>query len=321
MKKPVLIFGVFLVSMMLLSLFSPFCYAEEEKESTVYASDEEIENIYRIIQENKWDFSALLLNNELEVLKESITPVYFLDTLDYARSGIISINRSYFRKEDGLVYTVKLIDKNKKYAGNMIFYIKDNMAGHLLSQSVSSGFYRASCSYADHAERIRKILGREEIIPISDVRYVIIDGVGNFFYVKNNGKDYFIAEGYILEKKEDYNRYNQDISILDSQQLKVIADNQLLRYEQFLLEKEQWEKDHPGEIWDYTGDNSQTIVHICSEIQDIVDIPNYFNSVTSYSHSTNRFMLPVVLGCLAFLTGLCAIVITKRRKKNLASNK
>lgn len=55
----------------------------------------------------------------------------------------------------------------------------------------------ASPSYADHAERIQKLLEAEEVIPATDVRLVSIKYAGRCFYIHNEDYQVLIPIGRV----------------------------------------------------------------------------------------------------------------------------
>lgn len=54
----------------------------------------------------------------------------------------------------------------------------------------------ASCSHVDHATRIQTILSDPDSVSVYDVKYVVIDGVGDCFCINENEKQVIIPVGY-----------------------------------------------------------------------------------------------------------------------------
>ena len=188
------------------------CYANADKsESMVYKSGEELDRIYEMIQKDSYDFHLALEMNSLDVIKESITPVYEVDLLDTAQSGsiiIIPMWRSHtglIGNGEGNVYIAKTITSDGKFGGNIMFYIEDGVAYNMIyTPSEYSPIlpergtrYPASASYADHAKRIANALDEKSIISPYDVKYVVADMIGDFYYINNASHNVFVAVGYV----------------------------------------------------------------------------------------------------------------------------
>ena len=217
------------------------------------------------------------------IVKESITPVYTVDLFEYSRTGEMVVARAMWNSDsEANVYTAKMIDQKNEYAGNITFYVKDEKAFLLLASDRPENelyWMEASNSYADHAKRIQKALNADEIISPSDVKMVLLDRVGWFFYIHNDDYNVFVNVGMIL--REDLQ--NQDPgtvcvdAMLDCDAVKEIADEQVARYNEYLKEKQAWEESHPGEEWTATGNTTdQSITCLCSETDNVLDISSYF---------------------------------------------
>ncbi len=148
--------------------FTNTCFAEEET-SSVYVSQEERRYVADILKNDNGDISRYLDYNGFKIVEASITPVYWIDPLDYSKTNSIEIIRLYDNNTKyGSLFVVKLIDKEENYAGNLSFTIKDDTACFMGATIITDeGYSHSSCSYADHAERIRKCLKETQIIPLS----------------------------------------------------------------------------------------------------------------------------------------------------------
>ena len=270
-----IIFSLFIV------VFATNCFAEEKEISSVYASQEECKSVADILKNDKGDISRYLDYNGFKIVEASITPVYSIDPLNYSRTNNIELIRLYENDtEYGSLFVVKLIDKEGNHAGNLSFSIKDETAYFLGASIISGeGYSLASCSYADHAERIRKCLKETQIIPPSDVRYVIIERIGEFFYIKNESHDIFVAVGYASDRSTNGSAIVD--YTLNKTELKIISDDRLKQYEKTIEEKENWEKEHPGEEWHvYGNDGGTAISSVCSEVDNILDIDAFFKNTS-----------------------------------------
>ena len=158
----------------LLLLTTNVVFATENSGNSVYASKSIQEKVYQMINDESFDYYVILKSDNVEILKESITPVYTMDLLKYAQTGeldiipaVNGISPSEQEKKLGNVYIAKTVTDSGEFAGNVEFYIEDGVAyGLLFSPSVAleqyftkeTSSYMASCSYADHAKRIQNIL-------------------------------------------------------------------------------------------------------------------------------------------------------------------
>lgn len=285
MKK---IFLVFCVLVFLLASFAP-CYAGSEEESMVYEHGEKLDIIYETIQKDSYDLHLALKYSSLKVLKESITPVYEVDLLGTARSGEITIIPMW-RSHTGLlgdgvgnVYTAKTITSDGKFGGNIMFYIENGVAYNMIYSPseyspmwFENGYhYPASASYADHAKRIAAVLKEKDMISPHDVKYVVADTIGEFFYVDNAAHSVFVSVGYISNNETgnvltDY--------YIDETGLINLAKEYSQKREDLLNEKASWEASHPGEIWFKAGANGLSpIMSDCSSVDNIIDITDYLN--------------------------------------------
>ena len=281
MKK--IIFALITVISLLLTV--P-CVAEKmEGTGMVYASGIELESTFEALTQedlsSSSDVAKLLKYDDLSIVKESITPVYTINMLDYSKTNELVITPMYAGKNmDKRVYSSKMIDGNNAFSGSMTFYVDDGIAYRLYSSPQPFKEYEyqyASTSYADHAKRIQKILKLDSLVSPVDVKYVVIDGVGDFFCVKSQDRMHFIAVGIMPVALEHTDKFPIDYA-LDDVGLKQIADQQLEKYNAHLAEVEKWEKEHPGEEWTATGSSDgQTIVSQCSEVDNVLDIAEYLN--------------------------------------------
>ena len=278
---------LFALATVILLLSTIPCVAEKaEGSGMVYASGIELENAYEALKQEGASSSnsvaKILKYDGLSIVKESITPVYTINLLEYSKTSELSIVPWYAGKNmDCRVYSSKMVDENGEYSGFMRFYIENGIAYRIHSSPQPFKDYEyqsASTSYADHAKRIQKILKLDNLVSPVDVKYVMIDGVGDFFCVKNQEQTHFVSVGMIPNSSLEQSENFQTDYVLDCAQLKQIADQQLERHNALLAEMEQWKKEHPGEEWNATGsDNGQPVVNQCSEVDNILNIAEYLN--------------------------------------------
>ena len=179
--KPFLIIFISAAVVCLLS-FPGFSFAKAGE--SVYASAEEQQLVYEMLEKDYPTYARL-------AVKDSIAPVYDFDLLGYRAEDSIVLRAS----KDGMYrYCMKATaDKDKGFAGTGIISVtisggKIESAGAMYPGSEYERVLSASPDYADYAEDIRIVLGRDSIIPPQNVRFVCANGIGNCFYI-NDGRD------------------------------------------------------------------------------------------------------------------------------------
>ncbi|MBQ9797616.1 MAG: hypothetical protein IJW50_07825 [Clostridia bacterium] len=261
------------ISILLLSILS--CTAPEsiDEYEMVFLTGDKLDYVYDLLLDDSSDYKKLLEHYSLTIVKESITPIYTVDLLEYAKNGhfILTLHGSN-------MYIAKIITAENEFAGNVAFYIKDGVARHggdTLSNKHPlfigpGGNYLASCSYADHAWRIQEILNKNEFVSPYDVKYVSIEYVGDFFYVKNNGEDVFIPVGFMKCDETDTEPIEPiDLSLFVDTQLKVFADSQLEEYNK-------WKQEYHG-LFEVGEFRMAQIYSGCSRVDNIMNIHEYLN--------------------------------------------
>lgn len=274
----------------LLLLTTNVVFATENSGNSVYASKSIQEKVYQMINDESFDYYVILKSDNVEILKESITPVYTMDLLKYAQTGELDItpavngvSPSEQEKKLGNVYIAKTVTDSGEFAGNVEFYIEDGVAyGLLFSPSVAleqyftketNRSYMASCSYADHAKRIQNILKKDNIVSISNVKYLSISNIGSCFLVQNGTESVIIPIGYLNTSSSD----GTDC-ILTQTELKQLADENLKEFEEYKIAKEKWEKENPGKLYEMLGMyGTRPIISECSNVDNILNITEFLN--------------------------------------------
>lgn len=283
-----------LISIFVLFILSLPCFAEESSPAMVYASGEELQYVFDSTQKEDSEFYKLLGYDGLSVVKETISPVYTIDLFEYSRTNEMTVVPLYSgEKNEDKVYIAKMIDKKSEYAGFIQFYVKGGIAYRMFSLEYPFDYrnssIQASPSYADHAERIRKCLNADSLISPYDVKYLCLDGLGDFFYIKNQNYDRLIAVGVVSDKDGTNSADVITDYSLDRAELKQIADSQREQRDKMLAEKEAWEKEHPGETWVMIGGGYGTSYAsgVCSEVDNIQNVAEYLDIDYSLSRAVD----------------------------------
>jgi len=274
------------------ALFPTSTYAKTLNElpgESVYASPTDQDAIYRIIG-NSEDFIKRLDNTYggMSVVKESITPVYWADFLEYALTGVFEIRPAVMvgghleensSNKEPNYFVAKVLTPDGAYAGDIGFYVEGNIATlanispsqQLIRRAIDKGLLPSDIYvplgnptvsetyYADRAEQIHISSNRDSAIPTSEVRFVSVSYLGDVFYV-NDGETEFLV-GLVgslpLELSEPiwYDIFGYEpngIAYVDDD-LKAIAEKALRGNKELMAEIAAWEAAHPGERYDYHG--------------------------------------------------------------------
>lgn len=303
MNKTKLPWTIILILMLCFIMLVPV-YAVEGNDM-VYASEKTQNEIYSMLTDPTFDYYAALQADNLTIVKESITRVYTVSLLDYAKEGTFNVLPMSSGGSDS-VYVAKVITANGDYAGNIRFYVKNNTAYNLLFSpapvlseyyvGIDNPRYIASCSYADHAERIKGIFKRSSFVSVDKVKYIVIDGVVEGFLVQDDATFNIIPIGYISEAKidaVDVNLTNSDVSALASEQLDA--------YNKQLKEKAEWEKEHPDEQWSFTGTSISPIISGVSAVNNVNNIYEYLDIPRNELPSGTPNLTPIVGSIIAVI--------------------
>jgi len=361
MKKNKMLCFVCCILIFLFTMSTPGYANSDESKSMVYASGEQLDELYELLQKDSYDFHKALEVYSLIVVKESITPIYTIDLLDYARTGKLKIvplwksHTGLSGNGKGNAYIAKTLTADGKYGGNIMFYVENGVAYNMLytpSEYSPSwpegveGYYSASASYADHALRIANIMNEKDFISAYDVKYVVIDMVGEFFYINNSKYSTLVSIGQMSTDKSNQSSDIVDYHMGTGDELLTLAKKQLAQYEAFLKEKAEWEAANPGKTWDRVGDYSvPPIMSGCSQVDNIVDIATYLdidyslpsnldfsggiandyevnnendNNISNEndtSRNTKMILVIILIATIALLTAAITVWMNKRNKQ------
>ena len=243
---------------------------------SVYASPSEQDAIYEII-ENSEHFINMLKKDGIRVVKESITPIYQVNFLEYARTGIFEIKpvvavegridwtSDSTRSEPSNYFAAKMVTSEGWFAGDIWFYVENGVARvtcgleskQFMSYLISIGELNldldmvlrsnsptvSTVYYADHVEQISAFAGR--VVPADEVRLVMVSNVATVFYI-NDGKTEGLVStipGLAPELREPiyydiFGSYEPTGIVYVDEALKAIADAVLQEHIEYVAE---WE--------------------------------------------------------------------------------
>ena len=206
---------------------------------------------------------SLTLSEKLEqlgvvLLEETIQPCYEASFFDLATVGHLVLEQT----TGHFSYTAKTETEDHRFGGNVIFYYDAEGIPRFEVLNYSSATdpapnqgpavpgsagrtHKSSFWYEDHKEEISSELEKfgEAPIPRENVKLVNVKQFSNaMFYLQGEHGEYLIPVGN-EESLSGVNVYPID------DELRALADE---RYRKLLEEHaniDQWEKEHPGEMW------------------------------------------------------------------------
>jgi len=163
--------------------------------------------------------------------KSSIMPVYCASLLDFAKTGSFVFKPNEYAQ----TYYANIWTPEGEFAGNVDFNLSGDhpTIGQYMLARQNNGWNDNnewvervySHNYADFAERVSKLMNKNELIPPSQVRYVMVAYLGTVFYVNDGKTEAFIAvdnaNGNVFNEK------NGGIVYFDDAGLKAEAERVL----------------------------------------------------------------------------------------------
>ena len=314
------------------------------EEETVYLSNDQRDEIYQTMVEscNRYD---PVLPTGVYILKESITPTYSIDLSEVVRTGeihVVPYEEESKNASDGSVYCkrqfyyAKTLTATGEFGGNYWLTIKDDGAFYSAYAPTSVVEYystdcdgkkhkvenfAASYSYADHAERIRALLGKEEIIPAEDVKLIYLKhpyyDKGPYFYIES--EQVLVPVGLMAEDPDSTRPLMQD-EYLTLEDLKTMAEQDLKAYEEELARKEAWKEEFPEVPYAFNcGSTFNPHAYLCSRVDNVTDIAGYLDlNMTVKQSDMDR--LSVILGYVSLGLavvggGLITFLATRSKQK------
>jgi hypothetical protein len=274
--------------------------ASEVPSVSVYGTKAEQDAVMEAIQ--KTEQSMYTINKySITLIKESIMPVYKADLLEYAETGVFTIRPDLGGKDNNVQsYMAKTVTADGVFAGHMVIDVQDGFAYlQFRPTSAVKGFERnregLSYSYADHARRVQKAVGRDAFVPVGEVRYVAVGDLGFVFYV-NDGKTEALVK--ILASRDVFADQDREIVYIGDEVLKKFADERLAMHKEHLAEVAEWEAANPGKVWGFAGYNTDVSSSGLprDSVDNIINIAEYLglkDSDVYYTATTETIATPM----------------------------
>lgn len=202
------------------------------------------------------DLYRVLTYGELTVAPESVLPVYWVDTVAFAETGVFAPVPLVCSQDGGDIYIAKLLTKDGEFGGNLQYCVHDG-AAHFFSLSVSVATesvpdanwnYDGSCNLADNAARFEALFGRP--VSTETVQFVQMEGIGCGFYFPEER-----ALVYLAREGKEGAPEGSAIPV-DGEALREDAKRYKAYREEQARQAEEWLKEHPGKTllgYTYTG--------------------------------------------------------------------
>ncbi len=309
-------------SFMILTMLCAACLPLPIKASAdamFYATPARQEQIYDLIMSDD-SLRSELEEASVTVVKESIAPIYVIDLLDYAETG--KLTAELWEGEKGKRYAAKVINEKGEYAGNLTLTVSGGEitggveGSHIYpNDQKTSSVYPESCSYADHAEEIKEILGANEIIPATDVKYATTI-IGDFFFIDNAEYTTMIPIGeYTTDTWDSQIVFMQRLD--DGQTLKDIADS----YKKQNDEMENRKEENGGFVIIGESFDLPYITRECTHVDNVINIYDHLGIKKGYGFSGDgtvlvwTLIITICAAALAFVI-IRQIVLKKRRRQS-----
>lgn len=262
---------------------------------SVYAAQEKQEELSKLLETDADVLNSLEINNNL-IIKESITPVYYIDPIEYLEKGELILHPVSYRdnSDHGYeiiyenqdvetdLYVAKSITYGMARGKNYIFRIDSN--GKVFEFGSFGEGDSSKASFADHKKRIEELLkplGVESVEP-DNVRYVKIAGIQKGEFDFDYGSAFFFDNGEI-KALIDVNGYtllfNEKEYLLESElkdAFSLLKEKRVLETE--YLEKYKFNKDifwseyhdfsRYGEYYYNSQEKIMHVTHISEYLED-----------------------------------------------------
>jgi hypothetical protein len=193
------------------------------------------------------------------LLTETIAPLFRFDPIEYAQSGVFSLS-----KIEGY-YWVDVVTETGAFAGIATVIIKDGSLKSVFFARSSEtagpdylGRHSMPCCFENYRQDIERVIGKE--ITADPVLIVKVNNNRDAYYIDQpEGEyDYFVLHPLDGEKITQDSIFRIDDDFYDW--CKQEADEYQAEQEQRRIEREEWEKNHPGATFPayYGGPGTET---------------------------------------------------------------
>ncbi len=194
---------------------------------SVYAADQE--SIAKAVGNIEWKGEVLTVD------PDTIMPFYYVNFIDYARTGNFNIIpfANFSENDDCETFVADVVNENGDFAGTTRFTISGKYPGHSFVPSTDKA--ADSVAFAPNARRISALMAEQNISSdCKEVKYVVVEGICHGYYI-DNGKSKYLAAANGEASAKVFNYENGGIVEINDD-LKAIADQELAEYEKYKTE-------------------------------------------------------------------------------------
>ncbi len=157
------------------SVLSVSAFAEDIlSDRSVYVANRE--SIAISAGTTEWDGEVLMVD------PNTIMPFYYVNFLDYARTGNFDIIpfASKDGEDEGQTFIADAVNENGDFAGTIRFTIGGAYPGQVFTPSTDKA---NSLAFEPNARRISAVMEKQRISSdCQDIKFVCIEGIGNVYY-------------------------------------------------------------------------------------------------------------------------------------------
>lgn len=254
-----------------------------DESSRVDLSGENLDSIYNLLIDYPFIYAGgisdtpylTVAQKGFTIPKESITPEYQVSYIKYCDIDQIQVIPRFVLGEQ--YYVAKVLDENQNYVCNVNFSLNDGKlvnVSYVESDEISDTKDISNC-YVDHANRIKELLGADELISPDDVRLVAGELVEKCFYIKNENYDIFISvTGERIYTKESiragFDRQIEHYIQNEEKRQQMISEGKIGENDYLMTDR--------ADPFGYRGMDINNATAISGKVDNIVDIAGFIHA-------------------------------------------
>lgn len=227
------------------ALSAPAFAADILSDRSVYAADRE--SIASSAGSMEWNGETVTVD------PNTLTPLYYVDFYDYARTGIFDV-QPYLMGEYGQNYMSDAVNSSGDYAGEITLTVNSSQVK--IHEYWPTTDRANSLSFTPNAKRISALMAEKKISSdCKEVKLVYINEIGHVYYIDNGETKLLAAANMGGVNGEIFNKENGGIVEINDD-LKAAADRMLAELEEY---QKYLETLGPGENPPTMGGNDPTL--------------------------------------------------------------
>lgn len=203
-------------------LSAPAFAADILSDRSVYASDQM--SIASSAGSMEWNGETVTVD------PNTLTPLYYVDFYDYARTGVFNV-QPYLMGEYGQNYMSDAVNSSGDYAGEITLTVNSSQVK--IHEYWPTTDRANSLSFTPNAKRISALMAEKKISSdCKEVKLVYINEIGHVYYIDNGETKLLTAANIGGVSGEIFNKENGGIVEINDD-LKAIADKKLAELEEY----------------------------------------------------------------------------------------